>query len=161
MNSFDELLNDVLCQDGNQKAPPGMKERILARLPATAEALPRLNAAWAVPAAAILVGVVVVATWTRMRTIRDVTSASLSQGVMLSRRADRLTPAKEHRTDVAVSTRELVTKKRRALASTRAVLSSQQRDIGIAPATIESLVIEPIEIADLAPGRSIMKGKIR
>jgi hypothetical protein len=28
MNEFDDLLNDVLRQDGTQKPPPGMRERI-------------------------------------------------------------------------------------------------------------------------------------
>src|ERR1700677_4979168 len=68
MNEFDDLLNDVLRQDGTQKPPPGMKGRILAALPAERGQLSGPRAIWVGTAAVLLIGVVGGAAWTMLRT---------------------------------------------------------------------------------------------
>jgi hypothetical protein len=149
MNEFDDLLNDVLLQDGTQEPPRGMKERILAALPAERAQLSGHRAIWVGTAAVLLIGAVGGTAWTMLRTKSGLTVAPASTRVLLNRPAD---PASAHEPNG----RRLILH-----ASIHPQPVPQQHAIRISPVAIKPLVIEPIEIASLKPGSSTIKDTIR
>jgi hypothetical protein len=149
MNEFDDLLNDVLLQDGTQEPPRGMKERILAALPAERAQLSGHRAIWVGTAAVLLIGAVGGTAWTMLRTKSGLMVTPASTRVLLNRPAD---PASAHEPNG-----------RRSIlhASIHPQPVPQQHAIRISPVAINPLVIEPIEIASLKPGSSTIKDTIR
>jgi hypothetical protein len=161
MNEFDDLLNDVLRQDGTPKPPPGMKERILAALPADRAQLSGHRAIWVGTAAVLLIGVVGGAAWTMLRTKSGPTVAPASTQVLLTRPADPARLVDSLRTVPPASAHQPNGRRLILHASIHPQPVSQQHAIRISPVAIEPLLIEPIEIASLKPGSSTMKGTIR
>jgi hypothetical protein len=159
MSEFDELLNEVLSQDGNQQLPPGAKRRLLAALPTERNRFPDQRAIWVGTAAVLLVGVVGGATWTMVRTRSALPVAPAYKQVSLTRPVDPGKPVESQRPGLASSGHEANGQK--SMASTHPWPASQQDVIRIAPVAFEPVVIRPIEISSLAPVGSTTKGKLR
>jgi hypothetical protein len=160
MNEFDDLLNDVLRQDGTQKPPPGMRERILAALPAERVQLSGQRL-WVGTAAVLLIGVVGGAAWTMVRTKSGLTVAPTSNQGLLTPPVDRGRLVKSPQPGTPSFAHEPNGRRLVLQASIHPRPASQQHAIRISPVAIAPLVIEPIEIASLKPGSSAMKGAIR
>jgi hypothetical protein len=161
MNEFDDLLNDVLLQDGTQEPPRGMKERILAALPAERAQLSGHRAIWVGTAAVLLIGAVGGTAWTMLRTKSGLTVAPASTRVLLTRPADPARLVDSLRTVPLTSPHEPNGRSLIVHASIHPQPVPQQHAIRISPVAINPLVIEPIEIASLKPGSSTIKDTIR
>jgi hypothetical protein len=161
MNEFDRLLNEVLRQDGTQQLPPGMKERILAALPAGRNLFSGQRAIRVGTAAALLIGVFGAAMWTIVRTKSGLTVAPASKQVSLTMPVDRAKLAASHSPGPSSSAHAPNGRKLSVYPSIHPRPALQQSAIWIAPVAIEPLVIKPIEIASLKPSGSTMKGTIR
>jgi hypothetical protein len=161
MNVFDDLLYEVLHQDGNQQPPLGMKKKILAALPVKATQFSGQRTIWVGVAAAMLIGVFGVATWTLVHTRSGPTIAPASDQRSLMGPADPHTLVEGRRPDLPTSAQKPPGRKLMLHKSIRPQSPSQQRAIRIAPVVIEPLVIKPIEIASMTPSSSTMKGTLR
>jgi hypothetical protein len=161
MNAFDDLLYEVLREDGTQQLPPGMKKKILAALPVKANQFSGQRAIWVGVAAAMLIGVFGVATRTLVHTSGGPIIVPASDQSSLARPADRHTLGEGGRTHLLSSAQKQAGRKSVLHESIRPRLPSQKRSIRIAPVVIEPLVIKPIEIASMTPSGSTMKGKLR
>jgi hypothetical protein len=163
MNEFDDLLNEVLRQDGNQQLPSDMRKRIIAALPPQRTRFSGRWAIWVGTAAAILVAVVAGATWTRVRTRNPLPVAPTSGQVSLKRPGNLPKLVESHRRGFPQSGQNPAGRRLMSHASIaiHPRLPLQQRAICIEPVNIEALVIKPIEIASVIPSGSTMKGKIR
>jgi hypothetical protein len=158
MNVFDDLLHEVLREDGNQQAPPGMKKRILAALPHKSNHFPGQRAMWAGIAAAMLVGVFGIVTRLLLHTNGGLIVASDPDQRSVVRFANPNALGEAGRSHLPPSEKPAV---RKAIlhGSIRNRLAPPQRPIQIAPVVLEPLVIKPIEIASMTPNGSNMKGK--
>jgi len=161
MNGFDELLNEVLREDGNQQLPPGMNKRIFAALPHKNHQFPGQSAMWVGLAAAMLIGVFGIATWTLVRTSRGPRVATYSDQTSLERSANPHAPGEAGRTHLPSSAQKPGGRKSILHRPIWNQLLSQQRSIRITPVVIDPLVIKPIEIASITPRGSAPKGKLR
>ncbi len=163
MKEFDDFLNEVLREDGNQELPSDLRRKIIAALPSQRTRLPDRWAIWNRTAAVILVGLVLLATWTRVRTRRRLPVAPISEKVSLNRPGILPNLVESQRPGDPQSgqnpaERRLIS---RASSAIHPRLPLQQPAIWIGPVKIEPLVIEPIEIASVIPSGSTTKGKIR
>jgi hypothetical protein len=161
MNTFDDLLDEVLREDGNQQLPPGMKKRILAALPHKTNQFPGQRAMWAGVAAAMLIGVSGIATRTPVHTSGRPIVATGSDQSSVGRSANLNALGEAHRTPLSSSAQKPGGRKSILYKSIWNRSPSQQRSIRIAPVVLEPLVIKPIEIASMTPSGSTMKGKLR
>jgi hypothetical protein len=159
MNEFDDLLNQVLRQEGNQQLPPGMERRILSALPAERNQFSTQRAIGVGTAAALLMGVVGAATCTLVRTRSASEVAPASKQVWLTRPVDPAKLVESQRLGLSSSGHEPSGGK--SMASIYPWLASQQRAIRIAPVVFEPVLIKPIEIAALTAVGSTTKGKLR
>jgi hypothetical protein len=159
MNEFDDLLNQVLRQEGNRQLPPGMERRILSALPAERNQFSTQKAIWVGTAATLLMGVVGAATWTMVRTRSVFVVAPASKQVLLTRPVDPDKLVESQRPGLPSSGHQPSGTK--STASIHPPLASQQRAIRIAPVVFEPVVIKPIEIAALTAVGSTTKGKLR
>jgi len=161
MNRFDDLLYEILREDGNQQLPPGMKKRILAALPHKTNQFPGQRAMWVGVAASMLIGVFGIATWTLVHTSGGPIVATGPDQSSLVRSANPNALGEAGRTHPPASAQKPGGRKSILHKSIWNRLPSQQRSIRIAPVVIEPLVIKPIEIASMPPSGSTMKGKQR
>jgi len=161
MTLFEDLLDEVLIEDGNQQAPSGMKKRILAALPHKTNQFPGQQAMWSGVAAAMLIGVFGIATWTRVHVSVGPIVATASHQSSLVRSANPNALEEAGRTHLLSFAQKPARRKSILCKSIWNRLPSQQRSIRIAPVVIEPLVIKPIEIASMTPSGSTMKGKLR
>jgi hypothetical protein len=161
MNTFDDLLDDVLREDGNQQLPPEMKKRTLAALPHKTNQFPGQRAMWAGVAAATLIGVFGIATWTLVHTSGGPIVATGSDQSSLVRSSNPNALGEAGRTHLPSPAQKPGGQKSILYKSIGNRSPSQQRSIRIAPVVIEPLVIKPIEIASMTPSGSTMKGKLR
>jgi hypothetical protein len=161
MNMFDDLLCEVLREDGNQQLPPGMKNRILAALPHKTNQFPGQRAMWVGVAAAMLIGVFGMATWTLLYTNGSPIVATDSNQSSLVRSAPPNALGEARRTHLSSSAQKPCRRKSILYQSIWNPLPSEQWSIRIAPVVIEPLVIKPVEIVSMTPGGSTMKGKLR
>jgi hypothetical protein len=161
MNEFDELLNEVLRQEGTQQLPPGMRERILAALPAEKNQFSGQRAIWVGTAAALLIGVVAGTTWTIVRTRSGLTAPPASKQVSFTRPVDPAKWLESHRPGLPSSAHKQSERKLMWHAPIHPRPASRQRAIWITPVAIQPMVIKPIEIASLKLSGSTMKGRKR
>jgi hypothetical protein len=161
MNVFDDLLYELLREDGNQQLPPGMKKRIFAALAHKTNQVPGQMAMWAGVAAAMLIGVFGIATWTLVHSSGGPIVATDSDQSWLVRSANPHALGEAGRTHLASTAQKPGGRKSNLHKSIWNRLPSQQRSIRIAPVVIEPLVIKPIEIASITSNGSTMKGKSR
>jgi hypothetical protein len=159
MNEFDDLLNEILSQEGNQQLPPGMERRIVSALPVERNQFSTQRAIWVGTAAVLLMGVVGAATWTMVRTGSSFVVAPASEQISLTRLVDPAKLVESQRPGLPSAGHE--PSGRKSMASLRPRLASQQRAIRIAPVVFEPVVIKPIEIAALTTVGSTTKGKLR
>jgi hypothetical protein len=150
MNGLDDLLDEVLREDGNQRLPPGMKKRILAALPVKTNPSHGRRAMWVGVAAAMLVGIFSMATWTPAPRSGGPIVATDSDHSSLVRSANSQALGEASRTRLLSYARKSDGRK-----------STSHGSIRIDRVVIEPLVIEPIEIASVASSGSTMKGKLR
>jgi hypothetical protein len=161
MNIFDDLLDEVLTEDGNKQLPPGMKKRMLAALPHKTNQFPGQRTMWVGVAAAMLIGVFGIATWTLVHTNSGPIVATDSDQNSLVRSVNPNGLGGAGRTHLPASAQKPGGRKSILHISIWTRLPSQQRSIRIAPVVIEPLAIKPIEIASMTPSGSTMKGKLR
>jgi hypothetical protein len=161
MNGFDDLLYEVLREDGNQQLPPGMNKRILAALPHKNHQFPGQSAMRVGLAAAMLIGVFDIATWILVHTSRSPMVATYSDQRSLERSANPHASGEAGRTHLPSSAQKPRDRKPILHRPIWNQLSSQQRSIRITPVVIDPLLIKPIEIASITPRGSATKGKLR
>ena len=151
MNEFDELLCDVLAADGSVEPPPGMKRRMEAALRDVTHLhrQARRTPSEAI-AAALLIGVAGMAV---IRHHSGIPQTSVSHEWASIPKADGLRVAPS-----SPGVQKVAPKRDYGRISPRVASSERDRRrtaAGIAPLTIESLVIEPVEIASLASDKRI------
>jgi hypothetical protein len=161
MTGFDDLLHQVLQEDCNQQLPPGLKERVFSALVRENNQLPGQRAMWARLAAAMLIGLFGIATWTQLRTNRVPMVATNSAQSLLKQSATPRALGKAARTGLGLSAEKPGERKSTLNRSVRNQLPSQKQPIQITPLVIQPLEIHPIEIASITSRGSAMKGKLR
>jgi hypothetical protein len=152
MNDFDELLNEVLRQDANPQPPFDMKKRLMDGLSidATRSRSPsgRRRGVGIGIAAAILIGLT---TWSLARIRPSVPAAKPVERVSLTT-PGVLPKALGNREVGRPQAPENSLRRRAALVSPTAIRrqpSLEQNAVSIVPVAIESIAIQPIEIARL------------
>jgi hypothetical protein len=161
MNGFDDLLYRVLQEDCNQQLPPGMKERVLSVLAHENNQFPNQSAMWIGLAAAMLIGLFGIATWTQLRTNRGPMVTTNSAQSLLEQSATPQELGEAARTHLHLSAEKPGARKSILHGSVRNQSSLQRQSIQITPLVIQPLVINPIEIASITPRGAAMKGKLR
>jgi hypothetical protein len=153
MSEFEELLTQVLREDGNSLPPAGMEQRIVAGLSTEKDLIAGRRRIWAGVAAGLLVGLT---SWTVARLWLATPAATPQEHVSLWRPGG-LPVSMEHR-EQKPRDRGETSHFRIAIHPHAGV---RRRGISIAPVQIEPLVIEPIQIASLALAGSARKGVTR
>jgi hypothetical protein len=136
MNGFDDLLYKVLQEDCNQQLPPGMKGRVLSALPHENNQFPSQSAMWVGLAAAMLIGLFGIATWTQLRTNRGPMVTTNSAQSLLEQSANPQASGEAARTHLGLSAEKPGGRKSILHRSVRNQLPLQKRSIQITPLVI-------------------------
>jgi hypothetical protein len=159
MSQFDDLLDEVLHEDGNQHPPAGFHDRLLAALPSGAGRASSVTAVWVKVAAVLVLGVVGLAAW-KLFTIRDshqVATGSTPGGFKrppISPSVNGVGLQEPHADQFAGRNSSFHKSIRRAL-------PLRPRSIQIPPVVIAPLAIKPINIAAISPDVPARKGTLK